>query len=373
VNVPAILLRRGAGAVLLLSAGVVIGTYARRPAPLPQGAARVAAAPASPVRGGALRDTAERTLPAGRSPAEDGLPPAPGFDSALLATPASAFGGGYTVLRGAETVPAGVAHASPPPPPVAAAPVEVMVPDSAAAAGAQRTPPAEPEPFRPSPARGIPAGLALRYPLLAVARAGGRVAFHDLGIRGGVMPAGIEGEWAVVGRCETFVRIDFALPTRSSGEFRAIGRASGDAAWSVEPVVARQACAAASAHFTRPHVPTEAERAGAAAAAKSAGMEARDLVQAAALGSASLLVFHRTGLGTAVVAVRAGAEPTSVWTQPGGDADGGPWLIGVYRMGSGATAWLAFGERSAPTSLLIVSSPDLRGWTATEPSSLRQP
>jgi hypothetical protein len=102
-------------------------------------------------------------------------------------------------------------------------------------------------------------------------------------------------------------------------------------------------------------------------------MGSEDLVQVAAFGGGSLLVFLRAGLGAAVIATRPGAEPTTVWTRNDAAADGGPWLIGVYRIRSGATAWLAFGGLSAPTSLLIASSPDLRTWSAEGPSSLRQP
>jgi hypothetical protein len=367
---PASLVRQGAGGVLLLSVGVVIGTYARRSTPARHEAA-VPAVAANVVPAVTPRSPGRRAESESPAPSQDeAIPPATGFDSALVATPAPAFGGGYTVLRGAETAWADVPPASPPPPPVPAAPAVVMAPDSAGPAAARVE---EPEPFRPFPARGIPTGLAMRYPLLALARAGGRVAFHDLGMRGGVMPAGIEGEWAVLGLCETAMRIEFALPSRAAGELRAIGRASAGGAWSMEPVVARQACAAASTRYTRPHTPTESERASAAVAAKGAGMGIEDLVQVAAAGGTSLLVFRRTGLGAAVIANRPGADPTTVWTQRDFDTDGGPWLIGVYRIGSGATAWLAFGERSAPTTLLIASSPDLRTWSAAGPSSLRQP
>ena len=309
------------------------------------------------------------------------MPPAPGYESFLAGSPAPAFGGEYAVLRGAETAGETVPRATPPPAAIPAAPALPVESERAAAArhgdtaaAASSTARSAPERFRPSPAQGIPRGIALGNPLLAMARPGGRVAFHDLGVRGGPTPAGIEGEWAVIGRCDTPLRVEFALPARRAGELRAIGRADESAGWSVEPVVARQACAAAAERYRRPQAATESERAAFAAAAAGAGFAPTDLLQAADAHGSKLLVFRRPGGESAVVAAARGpAGAVVLWTHASAAGDGDLTLLGVYRTGAGAEAWITIGDARSPRALLVVSSPDGRSWTAAGPVPLRDP
>lgn len=363
--------RRTAAALLLVSVGVIVGSYA--PA---RGSSRATAPgtlrqPVTPRP----RQAAPPAPAQPRGPAADldpGLPPAPGYESVLAGSPRPEFGGEYAVLRGAETAgqPAPQAAA----PPVATIPSAPSVPvsggdppDRELTADPSARP--APEPFRPSPAQGIPRGIALSYPLLAVARPGGRVALHDMGLRGGPTPAAIEGEWAVIGRCGDPLRLEFALPTRRAGELRAIGRAESAAGWTVEPVVARQACAPAAERYARSHPASTEERGAFGAAGAEAGFAPGDLAQVAQSGATALLVFRGSGGGAVIAAARGPAGPVVVWSYV--TADGDPSLLGVYRTGAGTQAWILLGGPGSPRALLTASTRDGRSWSADGPFSLQ--
>ena len=379
--------RQAAGALLLLSVGIVVGTYV----PARGSAAPAETADARPRAADTAAASPAHPAPVASAPApaapEASVPPAPGYEPFLAGSPAPGFGGEYAVLRGAQTAGDPVPQASPPPPPtIPSAPTSPVQADTTAAGPAARTAPpapaartappapAAPEPFRPSPARGIPRGVALRYPLLAIARPGGRVAFHDLGVASGPTPAGIEGEWAVIGRCDRTVRLDFALPSRRAGELRAIGRADAAGGWSVEPVVARQACAPAAERYQRPHPPTEEERVAFGPAGAGAGFVPGDLAQVGEARGSVLLVFRRAGAGSAVVAAARGpGGPVLLWSHAAAPGDGDLSLVGVYRTGAGAEVWIIIGHPGAPRALLGASSPDGRTWSSLAPIPLRDP
>lgn len=360
----------GAIAVVLLSAGIVIGTTFRSRAPRPTGIER----PDS-----ALPGRRPLVKPESASATEDreptpvvrpAIPSAPGFEPFETGEPAPAFGGEYAVLRGAEGVGA---------PPRPASPDGVAF-EAARAEPAGGTPEDGGEVettlsarSRPSPAQGIPRGIAMRIPLLGISRPGGRVVFHDLGGHDGPAPSGIEGEWAVLGRCERIVRVEFGLPAHSFGELRAIGRSGGDG-WGVEPVVPRQACEAASERFVRPHAATAAERAALAGiAAGEPGAAALDMAEVMRIGPAILVVFRNASGAATVVAATSGGGGYSVrWSKVVEPGDGGLWLLGVYRMGSGAVAWLSSGPRDAPRMMYAVTSTDLGSWTLLHSAPLRE-
>lgn len=369
--------RRAAIATLLLSVGITIGSYVRP--------GRAAPSEQSPVRSARAvqpRPEQRQDSPvASAREAPGAVPAAPGFQPFLVSTPRPEFGGAYAVLRGAETAGERAAQPQPTAPPPVAVPPAPEVPVAAATvppatdtAGQQPAPPAEagPERFRPSPAQGIPRGIALRHPLLALARPGGRVAFHDLGLHGTPTPAGIEGEWAVIGRCERTMRIDFALPSRRAGELRGIGRSSGGGGWNVEPVVARQACAAATERYAPARVASESDRLRFSRAGEALGFDPADLAQWVEVRGTALLVFRRPGRGSALVAA-AGSAPAVLWSHRVEAADGDLILLGVYRMGAGAEAWFTLGVPSSPDALLVASSPDGRTWDTSGPAPFREP
>ncbi|HEX6037793.1 hypothetical protein [Longimicrobium sp.] len=198
------------------------------------------------------------------------------------------------------------------------------------------------------------------------------MAFHDLGIHGTPTPASIEGEWAVIGRCERIVRIDFALPSRRIGELRGIGRSAAAGGGNVEAVVARQACAAATERYAPARAASETDRVRMGGAGEALGFDAADLVQWVEVRGAALLVFRRPGRGSALVAA-AGSGPGVLWSYRVEPADGDLFLLGVYRMGAGAEAWLTLGAPSSPDALLVASSPDGRTWDTSGPAPFREP
>lgn len=372
--------RRAAATTLLVSIGITIGSYARPGGP---DAARAepagAAAPRPDTRRGPER------APDSAAASTVSPPEAVPEMSAVMRLARPEFGGTYAVLRGAETagdaphaqdpVPAAATSVIPPAPAIAADEPDhhpsISRESDAPPPGADASRSAAG--FRPSPAQGIPRGVALRHPLLALARGGGRVAFHDLGVRGAPTPAGIEGEWAVIGRCDRAVRIDFALPVSRAGELRGIGRTESSPGWSVEPVVARQACSAAGERYTRPRLPTDTERERYRSIGEAFGYAPGDLVQLLELRGAALLVFRRRELGAALVAASTGAAPATTWSYRAEAADGDLSLVGVYRIGAGAEAWMALGNPGAPDALLITSSPDGRNWETPTRAMLREP
>lgn len=376
-------------ALILLSGGIIIGTSARPGVePVPAAQQAHAGGGRKPVAGDSVGAPAAfdtgSSVPQARAAPD--VPAAPGYESFLAGTPRPEYGGEYAVLRGAATDPRSVPHASTPPAPAGAAEPAPLVAAAAASVApgeasarsvdsvAQARPAAAPERFRPAPAQGIPRGLALRTPLLALSRSGGRVVLHELGGPGGPTPAAIEGEWAVVGRCQQVVRVEFALPARRVGELRAIGRADAGAGLPAAPVVPRQACAAAADRYARAHRPSADERAAFGSAGPGSGFEPGDLAEVALAGAGALLVFRRTGRGAAVVAATRGAGgPTVLWTRLADAADGDVSLLGVYRIGAGGQAWLIAGNPASPRMLLTASTTDMRTWSPLGSVPLREP
>ena len=373
-------IRAGAAATLLLSSGVLIGSYLGTG---PRGRADVPERAIVPAA--AARRSVEPNAPSGPPPnvptpelPEPRIPSAPGFEPFEAGAPRPEFGGQYAVLRGANTVdgaplpPAAAVRATPPgPAPRVPAQTssdsvqsQLAVPDPA---------PAVPPRFRPAPAQGIPRGLALRQPLLAIVRPSGRTVFHDLGAGGGPTPAGLEGDWSVINHCEWHARVDLAMPPREIGDLRAVGRVEGTARWSGEPVVPSQACASAGERFTGAAEATGAQREMYGAAGASLGFAASELRQVADLRGAALLVFVGPAGSALVVADRTGAGPKVLWTYAVDPGDGDLSLVGVYRTGADVQAWLVLGPRSSPRAVVVLSSSNLRSWSRRGPFLLNQP
>jgi hypothetical protein len=365
-------LRQVSVAALLLSSGVILGTFAPRapgavrpnmhPAPAaPAGEVRTPARPA-PV---APPDTA---APYGESPAS--------VIESISADEPPAFGGAYAVLRGATTNGAILAE-SPDSGSPSIAPEFPGIPPRAAdlPAADSATPPDEPEPrsaperFRPAAAQGIPRGVAADYPLLAVYEGAGRLLFYDLGAHPGVVPASIEGAWAVLGDCGRAVQADFSAATTHAGELRAVGRGTSGSPGMAVVVAARQGCEAATARFTNARAVNPSERADFGSLAPD-GFGAMDLVQVARNRGVLLLVFRSAGGSAAVIATTGLGSARAVWSTrvppSGGDLGG----IGVFRRGGALHAWLVVEKAGRPTALLAVTAPDGTTWSSSGPVTL---
>jgi hypothetical protein len=341
----------GAAAVIVLSAGIMIGAWGRSHRADPAPPAPTPDAPLAPA------DTA----PSARPPGGAAVLEAP------LIPAAPSFAGSYSVLPGARTA------GSPEPPPFPGAPdMPVETPTLAQQADTAAPSSAEPrvkEPPRPRPAQAIPRGIALQSPLLALARPGGRVVLHGLSAAGGPIPAAIEGDWGVIGRCTDRVRIDFAVPAASAGAMRGIGRAQREPEWRVEPLVPTHVCAAASRNYQRPRTPDETRRVTFGMAGAAEGFRAQDLRELVELRGGALLLFQTEGRALLISAARGPTGPSVLWSHAG--SDGAPWLLGVYRSGTAMQAWVLFGDRACPRAVLVVSSMDGRHWTTTGPIPLR--
>jgi len=365
-------LRQVSIAALLLSSGVILGTVAPRargaeaPAQVqtPPGAR---ARPAAPLRAAAADlDMLSAVAPPDAGsfrPAPDGDPPA--------------FGGTYAVLRGARTdasvdtdsmVEPEVEHA-PSFPTVPRGVAETAVPPDTASRAHEPPPSAAPASFRPSPAQGIPRGVAADYPLLAVFEGAGRLLYYDLGVRPGVVPAAIEGAWAPLGDCGRALQADFSAPTVQAGELRAVGRGAPGEPGSAVVVAARQGCEVASRRFTGARPAGEGDRAELGGLAPE-GFAAADLVQVARSPGLVLAVF-RSGVGSAaVIATTSPGGPASVWTGRILPTDGDMTAIGVFRRGGAAHAWLLVRKGARPTAILSATSPDGRAWSSAGPATL---
>jgi hypothetical protein len=343
----------GAAAVIVLSLGILIGAWGRSPRGGPPNVAPEPGAPVAPA------EVAQVALHPESGPVLD--PP--------LVPPAPSFAGTYSVLPGART-------AGPPDLPLFPGapdvPVEIptAVPRADTASPEVVSAPAAEAP-RPRPAQAIPRGMALRSPLLALARPGGRVVLHGLTAGGGVLAAAIEGDWAVIGRCAERVRVDFALPAAAAGAMRGIGRAAGEPEWRAEPLVPAHVCAAASQAFQRPRPPADAQRVAFGSAGVGEGFHANDLRELIEVRGGALLLFQDESRAVLIAAGRGPSAPSLLWSHTG--SDGVPWLLGVYRSGGMMEAWVLFGERGAPRALLVASSTDGRHWTTTGPIPLRDP
>lgn len=381
--------RTGAIATVLLSGGVLIGSYGPPPQPAagtpqsrptPAQASQPKDGPPAPAPGPAVEAVAPR------------MPAAPGFEpfEAGGSSSPQSFGGQYAVLRGATTVAAPVdtqpgAGSSPVAArDLAASATSITAPAPAPAApAAARAAPVDsvnqplnaPEPAvrRPTPAQGIPRGIALGTPLLAIVRSGGRALFHGLAVEAGPTPAGLEGEWAVIGECDRIVRVDLSMPGGRVGALRAIGRAQSTGAASGEPVVPRQACSLAGDRYVRPAPATAQDRGAYNGAGREMGFGLDELHTVARVRGGAILTF-RGSAGSAVAFTAAeGGRVRVLSSYAAGPGDGEVSLIGVYRVSGAYLAWLARGPREAPTGLVVMESSDLRAWAERGPFELRQP
>lgn len=365
-------LRQVSVAALLLSSGVILGTFAPR-AP---GAVRPNRHPAPPAAAGEAR-TSPRLAPV--SPPDTRAPNggSPGVViESISAEEPPAFGGAYAVLRGAttngailpESADAGSLSIPPEFPGIPPRAKDPPAADSVAPYD-EPEPHSAPERFRPAAAQGIPRGVAADYPLLAVYEGAGRLLFYDLGARPGVVPASIEGAWAVLGDCGRAMQADFSAATTHAGELRAVGRGTSGTPGMAVVVAARQGCEAATARFTNARAANPSERADFGSLAPE-GFAAMDLVQVALNRGVLLLVFRSAGGSAAVIATTGLGSARAVWSTrlppTGGDLGG----IGVFRRGGALHAWLVVEKAGRPTALLTVTTPDGTTWSSSGPVTL---
>jgi hypothetical protein len=124
-------------------------------------------------------------------------------------------------------------------------------------------PPSGPGPLPRSadgPAQGLGREAAYARPLVAAARAGGRLSFYSAWDAPAAREA-LVGEWARVGACAGTVRLGYEQPAGGLGAMRGTGDAAEPPAWDVALVVARQHCGAASSRWRAARAPTPEEQA----------------------------------------------------------------------------------------------------------------
>ncbi len=358
-------------AALLLSAGVILGTAVPRARGAEAPVAGAGQAKVRPEGTGASTprpaSVAEPDTAAASAPSDTGVD--------FQAEPegeAPSFGGSYAVLRGASTDADSTVDTSAASPPTADAPFPGPpdhVPADTASGQSAPGPRTAPPPFRPSPAQGIPRGVAAEYPLLAVFEGAGRLLFYDLGVTPGVIPSSIEGSWAALGNCGRQLQADFSAPTEQPGELRAVGRGSRGDPGSAVVVVARQGCETASDRFAPAHSAGERDR-GELASLTPEGFGPSDLVQVAR-SQRLVLAVYRSGAGSAAVIAGTGVGGVeTLWTGRILPVDGDLEAIGVFRRGGFAYAWLLVRKESRPAALLAAASPDGRAWSSTGPAAL---
>lgn len=355
---------------LLLSAGVILGTAVPR----------ARGAEVTPAAVGGASQAARAPTPRSSPPAvePDTTAASAAWETGVAFQPElegepPPFGGSYAVLRGASTDSSSLPDAPAAPPAADADPTfpgpPADVPPDSGSSESEPGPPAAPARFRPSPAQGMPRGIAAEYPLLAVFEGAGRLLYYDLGVRPGVIPASIEGTWAAVGDCESELQADYSATTAQAGDLRAVGRGAPRDAGAAVVVTARQGCEAASRRFARAHSASPAER-GELAGLTPAGFGSSDLVQVAR-SQGLVLAVYRSGAGSAaVIGSTAPGSAATLWTGRIEPADGDLAGIGVFRRGGAAYAWFLIRKDSRPAALLAASSPDGRTWSSAGPAAL---
>ena len=117
----------------------------------------------------------------------------------------------------------------------------------------------------PSPAQELGREAALRRPLIAVWRGGGRLSFYSAWEAEGTR-ASLVGEWSAVGACQPPVRVAYEQVVAGLGAVRGSGSAEEPPAWTIALVVPRQHCAAASPGWRSSRPPTADEETMVAAA-----------------------------------------------------------------------------------------------------------
>lgn len=148
---------------------------------------------------------------------------------------------------------------------------------------------------------------ATGLPLLAVRRGSGRIVFHEIE-QAGAAGAGMEGEWAVAGRCRERLRMDLAQPARGAGAPRGVGAdLSSSGGWRTAVAVPVQGCAAGRILLPRP--PSRADR------ERFAAFSTDELRQVATAADAAWLVFSGRGRSRAMVVLRRGGDWHEAWSR----------------------------------------------------------
>jgi hypothetical protein len=117
----------------------------------------------------------------------------------------------------------------------------------------------------PGPAQELGREAALRRPLIAVGREGGRLSFYSAWEAEGTR-ASLVGEWGAVNACRPTVRVAYEQVVAGLGAVRGSGSAGEPPAWTIALVVPRQHCAAASARWRGSRSPAADEAAMVSAA-----------------------------------------------------------------------------------------------------------
>ncbi|HEX8361900.1 MAG TPA: hypothetical protein VF613_17405 [Longimicrobium sp.] len=177
---------------------------------------------------------------------------------------------------------------------------------------------------RRGPAARRPPDRATGVPLLAVRRGSGRIVFHAIE-QAGAAGDGLEGEWAVAGRCGERLRLDLAQPARGAGAPRGVGaELSSSGSWQAAVAVPVKECT--TGRVLVPRRPTRFDR------ERFAGFATDDLQQVVATESVAWLVFTAPGRCRAVVVVRRDGAWQEAWSR---ESEGVQEISAVLRGGEG--------------------------------------
>ena len=139
------------------------------------------------------------------------------------------------------------------------------------------------------------------------------------------MGAGLEGEWAVAGRCGERLRLDLAQPARGAGAPRGVGAdLSSSGGWQTAIAVPPLECAAG--RILLPRRPAGADR------ERFAGFSTDELQQVVATENAAWLVFSGHGQSRSVVVLRRDGGWYEAWSR---ETNGVQDISGVVRGGDG--------------------------------------
>lgn len=138
------------------------------------------------------------------------------------------------------------------------------------------------------------------------------------------MGAGLEGEWAVAGRCGERLRLDLAQPARGAGAPLGVGAdLSSSGEWRTAVAVPPRECAG---RILLPRRPAGADR------ERFARFSANELQQVVATRDAAWLVFTGHGRSRSVVVLRRDGAWYEAWSR---ETDGVQEISGVLRSGDG--------------------------------------
>ncbi|CAA9339058.1 MAG: hypothetical protein AVDCRST_MAG68-2853 [uncultured Gemmatimonadetes bacterium] len=237
---------------------------------------------------------------------------------------------------------------------------EHPVAESSEAAPAMDVPAGPAKAFRHPPARPVSLATsraATGLPLLAVRRGSGRIVFHEIERAEG---AGLEGEWAVAGRCGERLRLDLAQPARGRGAARGVGAdLSSAGGWQTAVAVPVQGCAAG--RILLPRGPSSADR------ERFAAFSTDELRQVAAAADAAWLVFAGSGRSRAMVVLRRDGAWHEAWSR---DSDDRQEIAAVLGRGDGSYGLFLTIQGGRPDTLQRVRVTDGRA-QADAPTSLR--